>query len=153
MKRARGELKSLRIATGRLAGLRIVAAVALAALVFAAGCNHDEAVAPPPLPEVTVAQAVTESVADYIDFTGNTAAIDSVNLVARVEGYLEQIHFTDGALVKKNDLLFTIQQDQYKAQLLQAEAQVATAKAALWHAKTELARYSGLYVKGAASAT
>ena len=94
-----------------------------------------------------------QTVTDYLDFTGNTAAIDSVTLVARVEGYLEQIHFTDGARVKKGDLLFTIQQDQYKAQLQQAEAQVAAQKASLWHAKTELARYTALVKEDAATQT
>ena len=54
-----------------------------------------------------------------------------MTLVARVEGYLDKIHFTDGAQVKKGDLLFTIQQQQYKAQLQQALAQVAAQKAAL----------------------
>jgi RND family efflux transporter MFP subunit len=96
---------------------------------------------------------VAREVADYIDFTGNTAAIDSVTLVARVEGFLEKIHFTDGANVKKGALLFTIQQEQYKAQLQQALAQVAAQNAALWHAKTEFARYSGLVKQDAATQT
>ena len=61
-----------------------------------------------------------QSVADYLDFTGNTVAVDSVTLVARVAGYLDNLHFTDGALVKKGDLLFTIQQQQYKDELQQA---------------------------------
>jgi RND family efflux transporter MFP subunit len=100
-----------------------------------------------------VAHPLAEKVSDYIDFTGNTAAIDSVALVARVEGYLEKIHFKDGAIVKTGDLLFTIQQSQYKAELAQAEAQVAASKAALWHATTEYARYGALLKKGAAAAT
>jgi len=87
------------------------------------------------------------------DFTGNTAAINSVTLVARVEGYLEKVHFTDGALVRKGQLLFTIQQDQYKAQLQQAQANVAAQKAALWHANVEFARYSHLLKQDAATQT
>src|SRR5262249_12970622 len=89
----------------------------------------------------------------YLQFTGNTAATDSVTLVARVEGYLEQISFTDGARVHKGDLLFTIQQDQYKAQLQQAQAQVAAQEAALWHAKTELGRYTELVKQDSAPQT
>jgi RND family efflux transporter MFP subunit len=100
-----------------------------------------------------VAHPLAERVADYIDFTGNTAAIDSVALVARVEGYLDKIHFKDGAIVKTGNLLFTIQQAQYEAQLAQAEAQVAASKSALWHATTEYARYGALLTKGAAAAT
>jgi RND family efflux transporter MFP subunit len=131
----------------------IALVLAIVILASAAGCKGNEAPAPPPPPAVTVAQPLTEEIADYIDFTGNTAAIDSVKLVARVEGYLEKIHFKDGAIVRKGDLLFTIQQTQYQAQLLQAEAQVATAKADLWHASTEYKRYSALLTKGAAAAT
>jgi len=63
-----------------------------------------------------------------MEFTGNTAAVDAVTLVARVEGYLEGIHFTDGALVKKGDLLFSIQKDSSLASMHAAEAQVALAK-------------------------
>lgn len=131
----------------------VATVLAMFMLAGAAGCKGNEAPAPPPPPAVTVAQPLTEEIADYIDFTGNTAAIDSVKLVARVEGYLDKIHFKDGAIVRKGDLLFTIQQTQYQAQLLQAEAQVATAKAQLWHASTEYKRYSALLTKGAAAAT
>lgn len=126
--------------------------VAAAATALAAGCKSASAPAQPP-PAVTVARPTSESVADYLDFTGNTVAINSVTVVARVEGYLEKIHFTDGARVKKGQLLFTIQQEQYKAQLAQAKAQVLAQKAALWHASTEFARYSDLVKQDAATQT
>ena len=126
--------------------------VAAAAAALAAGCKSASAPAQPP-PAVTVARPTSESVADYLDFTGNTAAINSVTVVARVEGYLEKIHFTDGARVKKGQLLFTIQEEQYKAQLAQAKAQVLAQKAALWHASTEFARYSDLVKQDAATQT
>jgi RND family efflux transporter MFP subunit len=126
--------------------------VAAAAAALAAGCKSASAPTQPS-PAVTVARPTSESVADYLDFTGNTAAINSVTVVARVEGYLEKIHFTDGARVKKGQLLFTIQQDQYKAQLAQAKAQVMAQKAALWHASTEFARYSDLVKQDAATQT
>src|SRR5262245_53246928 len=74
-------------------------------------------------------------------------------LVPCLKGCLEKMHFTNGSPVKKGDLLFTIQQDQYKAQLQQAEAQVAAQKAALAHATTELARYTGLVKEDAATQT
>ena len=88
---------------------------------------------------------------EYVELTGNAASVNTVKLIARVEGYLEQIHFADGAIVKKGDLLLTIQQDQYTAQLVQAEAQVQAQKAALFLAKTEVARYTTLQKKGAAA--
>ena len=121
--------------------------------MVAVGCRDNPSSSTAMPPTVTVAKPVAQSVADYLDFTGNTAATNSVTLVARVEGYLEKVHFTDGSRVKKGDLLFTIQQDQYKAQLQQAEAQVASQKAALAHADTELARYTALVKEDAATQT
>jgi RND family efflux transporter MFP subunit len=118
-----------------------------------AGCREQTNSPPAPVPTVTVATPVTQTVTDYLHFTGNTAAVDSVTLVARVEGYLEKIHFIDGTRVKQGDLLFTIQQDQYKAQLQQAKAQVTAQKAALQHAETELARYTNLLREDAATQT
>src|SRR6266550_9120225 len=90
---------------------------------------------------------------DLVEVTGNAAAVNAVKLVARVEGYLDKIHYQDGQSVKKGDLLFTIQQDQYKDQLQQAQAQVLAAQAALAHAKIELPRYSALVKKDAATQT
>jgi len=128
--------------------LILIAAEALGTIT---GCHGGDATTEIPPPIVTVAHPVTRSVNDYLEFTGNLASINSVTLVARVEGFLEQIHFQDGARVKKGDLLFTIQQDQYIAQLQQAKAQVEAQKAALWHAKTEFERYTRLLKKDAAS--
>ena len=128
--------------------------IGFATMGIAGGCkNSKDSPVAAPRPEVTVAQPKVQNVTDYLTFTGNTAASDSVKLVARVEGYLEKLHFTDGARVKQGDPLFTIQQDQYKAQLEQAEAQLEAQKAALWHAKTELARYTGLVKEDAATQT
>jgi RND family efflux transporter MFP subunit len=130
----------------------IAAAVFMLACIALVGCERQTETAPPP-PAVTVAHPAVQTVTNYLDFTGNTAATDSVTLVARVEGYLEQIHFADGALVHKGDLLFTIQQSQYQAQLRQAEAQVRAQQAALRHARTEFARYTGLVKLDAATQT
>jgi RND family efflux transporter MFP subunit len=133
-----------------------VVLIAVGIGAIAVGCRGNTSGSTTPTaspPTVTVAKPVTQAVTNYLNFTGNTAATDSVTLVARVEGYLEKVHFTDGTRVKKDDLLFTIQQDQYKAQLQQAEAQVAAQQAALAHAKTELARYTGLVKEDAATQT
>jgi RND family efflux transporter MFP subunit len=127
------------------------------ALVFAALCavfgcrSHPTGTVA--IPDVTVAQPGVQNVTDYLTFTGNTASADSVQLVARVEGYLEKLHFTDGALVKKGDVLFTIQQQLYQAQLVQAQAQLAAQRAALWHAQTEFKRYGHLLTEDAATQT
>jgi len=102
-------------------------------------------------PKILVVQPKTESVSDYVELTGNAAPVLNVKLIARVEGYLDAQHFHDGAIVKKGDLLFTIQQDQYKAQLQEAQAQVLAAKAKLVYARTEVARYRELVKKDAAA--
>ena len=106
-----------------------------------------------PSPPVPVVQPRAQNVADHMVVTGNAAAVNAVKLVARVEGYLEQIHYQDGQSVKKGDLLFTVQQDQYKDQLVQAQAQVLAAEASLKHANTELPRYTALVKKDAATQT
>src|SRR5262249_380011 len=75
------------------------------------------AVTPAQLPSATalpipVVKPRTQSVSNYVEITGNAASVNAVKLIARVEGYLDQIHYEDGQFVKKGDLLFTIQQDQ-----------------------------------------
>jgi RND family efflux transporter MFP subunit len=107
-----------------------------------------QAPAPPSIPVVTPR---SQTVAESVTLTGNAAAVDSVRLVARVPGYLERIHFEDGQTVRQGDLLFTIQQDQYKAQLRQAEAQLQLYRAQLTHASTEVARYTALVRRNAAT--
>jgi RND family efflux transporter MFP subunit len=102
---------------------------------------------------VPVIRPRSQSVSSYAEITGNAAAVNAVKLVARVEGYLEKIHYEDGQFVKKGDLLFTVQQDQYKDQLVQAQAQVLAAQAQLAHAKVELPRYTALVKKDAATQT
>src|SRR5215831_19067985 len=122
--------------------------------------------APPPASAVTPAQLPSatalpipvvkprmQSVSNYVEITGNAASVNAVKLIARVEGYLDKIHYEDGQFVKKGDLLFTIQQDQYKDQLQQAQAQVQAQQAALLYAKTELVRYSKLVKQDAATQT
>ena len=94
-----------------------------------------------------------QPVTDYVELTGNAASVNQVKLLARVEGYLEQIHYEDGQFVKKGDLLFSIQQDPYKQQLEQARAQVTLQQAALENAKIEFGRYSALFKQHAAPQT
>jgi membrane fusion protein, multidrug efflux system len=80
----------------------------------------------------------------YVELTGNTKAINEVKLEARVQGFLEQIKYVDGANVKKGDLLFVIQQNTYQAQLDQAKATVASTKASQENAQVEYTRQSTL---------
>jgi RND family efflux transporter MFP subunit len=110
-------------------------------------------ISPQPSPPVPVVKPRAQGVMNYVEVTGNAAAVNSVKLLARVEGYLEKIHYEDGQFVNKGDLLFTVQQDQYKDQLQQSQAQVLTAQAALIYAKTELVRYTKLVKQDAATQT
>jgi RND family efflux transporter MFP subunit len=102
-------------------------------------------------PTVQVAYPKKQNVAEFVELTGNAQSPNHVDLVARVEGFLEKVHFKDGQIVKKGDLLFTIQQEQYRAQLNQTLAQIQAEQAALELARLEAARYGGLRKKGAAS--
>ena len=77
---------------------------------------------------VTVSHPVEREVTDYADFTGRTAAVDSVEVRARVWGYLDKVNFKEGALVKKGDVLFEIDPRPYQAALNQAKANVASGR-------------------------
>ena len=105
----------------------------------------------PAAPTIPVVHPKAQAIGESLTITGNAAAVNQVKLIARVVGYLEQIHFEDGALVSKGDLLFTIQQDQYKAQLQQAQAALQLQHAALAYARTEVVRYTALLKRDAAS--
>ncbi len=92
---------------------------------------------PPPVP---VSQPVQREVTDYVDFTGQTKAVQSVDIVPLVTGYLVEMPFKEGAEVKKGDLLFVVDRRPYKAQLDQAQGQVNLYQAQLKLARTTLAR-------------
>ncbi len=95
--------------------------------------------APPP-PEVTVIKPVKQSVTSFAEFTGTTEAMESVSIRARVEGFLEKIHFTPGDRVNEGDLLFTIDDEQYQALLDEAEADLSIRKAELIVAEARFLR-------------
>ncbi len=116
--------------------------VPLVALALA-GCNQPESQsqsAPPPAPQVTVAYPVKKLVADEAEFVGRFVAVDAVEVRARVSGYLDAIHFKDGQMVKKGDLLFTIDRRPFENALDQAQANLEQAKANLAFADSDLAR-------------
>ena len=125
----------------------------LCSCILALGACRQKAPLPPPPPTVTVAQPAQRSVTDYVELTGNTQAIMTVQLVARVAGYLEKVLFKDGQVVKKDELLFLIQQNTYQDNLLQAEATILLTKAQLEYAEIELIRYSNLLKQKAAAQT
>jgi RND family efflux transporter MFP subunit len=127
-------------------------ALSITLLALALGCERNTYVPPPP-PKVTVSHPLKKPVTDYLEFTGNTVAYQTVQLRARVEGFLEKVLFQDGDPVKKGKLLFLIQPQQYQADLQKAQSQVLAEKAQLQHAQTEYARYSRLVKQQAAAQT
>jgi membrane fusion protein, multidrug efflux system len=111
--------------------------------VALAGCDEQQSqakAAPPPAPEVTVAQPMRKMVADEEEYVGRFVAVDAVEVRARVSGYLEAIHFRDGQLVKAGDELFTIDRRPFLSARNQAEATLEQAKANLAFADADLAR-------------
>ena len=122
----------------------------LTLLLPLASCKEKPCPAPPP-PTVTVIHPVEKSVSDDLHLTGNTQAINTVQLRARVAGYLEKIFFQDGQFVKKDELLFLIQQDTYQDSLRQAEAAIVLQKAQLAYASAQFVRYTELLARKAAA--
>jgi RND family efflux transporter MFP subunit len=133
-----------------VANLR-TATMLLASVVFA-GCGRDTKVAAPPPVEVSVSRPVEEPVQEALEFTGRTRAIDSVQVRARVTGYITRVAFTAGALVAAGDVLFEIDPREYEATVLRAEGEVARLRAQLARAESEVARNQALRPSGAASA-
>jgi RND family efflux transporter MFP subunit len=122
-------------------------------LLSLTACGEKPRQQPPPPPAVTVAQPVRRTVTDYLELTGNTQAFNTVQLVARVAGYLEKVFFQDGQTVEKDQLLFLIQQNTYQENLQQAEAVILLQKTQLEYAQIQLDRYSKLLPQQAASQT
>lgn len=113
------------------------------ALVGLTACEQNTFIPPPP-PKVDVGVPLQRSVTRYLDATGNTAAIKSVDLVARVQGVLQSINYRDGDFVKQGTTLFTIEPETYKLKLDQAQAAEAGAEASLKQAEADFKRQTDL---------
>jgi membrane fusion protein, multidrug efflux system len=124
--------------------------LALASLGAACGGSQD-AGGPPP-PKVTVARPLVREIVEWDEYTGRLQALDSVEVRPRVSGYVDSIHFADGATVKEGDLLFVIDPRPYEATLKQARAEVDVGQARLELARTESARGARLLGARAISA-
>jgi RND family efflux transporter MFP subunit len=97
-------------------------------------------------PQVTIAKPVSKMVADQDEYVGRFVAVESVEVRARVPGYLQAIHFQDGQVVKEGDLLFTIDRRPFEISLAQTQASLAQARATLAFAESDLARAQGLTI-------
>ena len=131
------------------------AAAAATALLVAssllASCGRNNSYVAPPPPKVTVAPPQQRTITRYIEATGNTAAVNSADLVARVSGFIQEINYQDGAVVKKDALLFTIEPEPYKLKLDQAKAAEDGARATLKQAQATFERQADLVPRQAAS--
>jgi membrane fusion protein, multidrug efflux system len=125
------------------------AATVLTVALLLGACKKEENayIAPPPA-QVAVAQPLHQEVTPYLDLTGNTVAVNQVNLEARVEGFLEQINYVDGTFMKKGSSLFIIEQPPYQAKLDQANAKLQSLQADLVFAQAEFVRYEDLAKQG-----
>ncbi|HVN38410.1 MAG TPA: efflux RND transporter periplasmic adaptor subunit [Myxococcota bacterium] len=126
--------------------------VAVAALL-AVACGRGNQYAPPPPPEVTVGHPVEQDVTIHGEFTGHTVAIATLDIRARVQGYLESVNFEPGARVKQGDLLFVIEPELYQAQVDQAKALLAAKEAAYRAAQEQLEITQTIFQKSAGSRT
>ena len=118
-------------------GLPMLLIVALAAVP---GCGETNKYVEPPPPEVTVATPSTRDVTNYIEVTGTTQPILSVDIRARVKGFLKERHFKEGSIVKKDQLLLVIDEVPFQVQLDQAKTRLAEAEANLKKARQSRSR-------------
>jgi RND family efflux transporter MFP subunit len=123
---------------------RISPLIALALVSLLAGCEDANRYVPPPPAQVAVANPLSMKVIGYLEETGTLAPVNSVDLVARIPGFVTAIQYTDGALVKKGAPLFQIEPPPYKAKLDQAVAAVDAAKAQLANSQAEFDRQADL---------
>jgi RND family efflux transporter MFP subunit len=125
---------------------RLTIPLLLVAVLAACGQSQSQPQAAPPPPQVTIAKPTSKMIADQDEYVGRFVAVESVEVRARVPGYLEAIHFQDGQMVKAGDLLFTIDRRPFQIALAQAQASLAQAKATLAFAESDLARAQGLAI-------
>ena len=129
----------------RLFLLLLVIAVAALLYRYWGFWQGEQAAAPaPPPPAVTVSKPLVKEMEEWSDFTGQFEARESVEVRARVSGYLESINFTDGQLVKKGDLLLVIEPRPFELALETAKAQQAQSEAQLQLAQAQLDRTAQL---------
>jgi RND family efflux transporter MFP subunit len=130
------------------------ALVSLSAIALAAGlsaCSRNPAFVAPPPPPVTVSNPLAAPIQDAADFTGQASASRTVDLVARVPGFLKEVRFADGADVEKGQLLFQIEPDQYQVQVALSRATLDEQQATLKSAELDFDRKSTLQRQLAAS--
>ena len=123
---------------------RVLLVLPLVGLAVLAGCKKQNAYSPPPPAKVGVAHPLKKEITPVLELTGNAQAVNQVDLVARVQGFLQEIDYQDGAAAKQGDTLFVIEPTPYQARLQQAQAGVSSAEAVLVQAQAEYQRQASL---------
>src|SRR6478736_6761802 len=144
---ARDRLQGVVNRSGAVAARAVFAVAAFGVL---SACEQNSFVPPPP-PKVEVALPVQRAITRYLEATGNTAPIKSVDLVARVQGFLQSIDYQDGTFVKQGTQLFTIEPETYKLKVEQAQAAEAGAQATVQQAELDFKRQTELVQRQAVS--
>jgi len=109
----------------------VMLSAGLSILGLFAGCGKPNEYSPPPPPEVTVSNPIRRSVTNYLEYTGATKAVETVELRARVKGFLKERHFEEGSVVKEGQLLLVIDEEPFQVALNMAQARLAEAEAAI----------------------
>jgi multidrug efflux system membrane fusion protein len=130
---------------------RLRVGVACASILLLTACEQQNKYQPPPPAEVTVAKPEQRKVTLYMEVTGSTAPLNRVDLVARVQGFLDKVAYKDGAAVKKGDLLFQIDQQDFQIALEIAQASQEQQEALLLQAESDLKRKQELVKTSAVS--
>lgn len=125
--------------------------VCLVAAIMISGCGKAPETNPVPPPAVTIARPLQREVIEWDEGTGRLEAVETVDVRARVGGFIERADFVEGSLVKAGDLLFQIDPRQFNAELARTQADVAKAQAQLAYAGNEFKRIENLRPSGGAS--
>lgn len=136
--------------TGRQRSRHAALILGALAVAITSGCGSDATVEPAP-PEVNVAEVISKRITDWDEYTGRFQAVDSVEVRPRASGYIDQVLFREGQLVKKDDVLFIIDPRPYQADYDSARAGLALARSQLELAGLEATRAKTLNQSGAAS--
>lgn len=128
----------------KLCGRIVLPAALMLASVVLSACSNENKYIPPPPPKVEVAQPLKQTVTPFLETTGNTTAVNSTTLVARVPGFIQEISYQDGDALKTGQRAFLIEPEPYELALQQAQAGLSSAQAASKVSATELKRQQEL---------
>lgn len=129
----------------------VMAGVLLSVFLAATGCDQPAPPPVPPPPTVTVARPVAREVIEWDEYTGHLEAVETVQVRARVSGFVQKADFKEGTIVKAGQLLFVIDPRPFQAELAQQQAEVQRATAQRDFAANEFKRIEGLRPTGGAS--